>query len=134
MSGEKVQANRMPRARTLTRQWEKVEFMKRKTGNLRTTMRMGAGVEVLPNGQEHNGERTSAMVRTTTDNGRDITVCATVHHTGDYIKKKTEEVLLTLVIMKVGDDDGLFKKVADNGTNMVKGVISILLVTSFCHS
>jgi hypothetical protein len=40
---------------------------------------------------------------------------------GDYIKKKTEEVLLTLGIVKVGDDDGLFKKVADNGANMVKG-------------
>ncbi len=40
---------------------------------------------------------------------------------GDYIKKKTEEVLLTLGIVKVGDDDGLFKKVADNGSNMVKG-------------
>ncbi len=47
--------------------------------------------------------------------------CVTVHHTGDYIKKKTEKVLLTLVIVKVGDDDGRFKKVADNGTNMVKG-------------
>ena len=30
-------------------------------------------------------------------------------------------MLLTLVIVKVGDDDGLFKKVADNGANMVKG-------------
>ena len=47
--------------------------------------------------------------------------CATEHHTGDYIKEKTEKVLLTLVIVKVGDDDGLFKKVADNGANMVKG-------------
>jgi hypothetical protein len=37
---------------TLTRQWEKVEVMKRKTGNLRTTMRMGRGVELLPNDQE----------------------------------------------------------------------------------
>ena len=27
--------------------------------------------------------------------------CATEHHTGDYIKKKTEEVLLTLGIVKV---------------------------------
>ncbi len=71
------------------------------------------------------------MVRTTTDNGRDVTACATVHHTGDYIKKKTEEVLLTLGIVKVGDDDGIFKKVVDNGTNMVKGVISILLASSF---
>jgi hypothetical protein len=35
---------------------EKVEVMKRKTGNLRTTMRMDTGVEVLPNVQEHNGE------------------------------------------------------------------------------
>ena len=34
----------MPRGRTLTRQWEKVEVMKRKTENLRTTMRMGSGV------------------------------------------------------------------------------------------
>jgi hypothetical protein len=34
--------------------------MKRKTGNLRTTMRMRTGVEVLPNGQEHNGEICSA--------------------------------------------------------------------------
>jgi hypothetical protein len=31
----------MSRGRTLKRQWEKVEVMKRKTGNLRTTMRMG---------------------------------------------------------------------------------------------
>jgi len=30
-------------------------------------------------------------------------------------------VLLTLGIVKVGDDDGLFNKVADNGANMVKG-------------
>ena len=30
-------------------------------------------------------------------------------------------MLLTLGIVKVGDDDGLFKKVADNGANMVKG-------------
>ena len=44
----------------------------------------------------------------------------TEHHTGDYIKKKTEEVFLTLGIVKVGDDDGLFKKVVDNGDNMVK--------------
>jgi hypothetical protein len=28
---------------TLTREWEKVEVMKRKTGNLRTTMRMDTG-------------------------------------------------------------------------------------------
>ena len=32
----------------------------KKTGNLRTTMRMGTGVEVLPNGQEHNGESCAA--------------------------------------------------------------------------
>ena len=44
----------------MTRQWEKVEVMKRKTGNLRTTMRMGTGLEVLPNGQEHNGESCAA--------------------------------------------------------------------------
>ena len=30
-------------------EWEKVEVMKWKTGNLRTTMRMGTGVELLPN-------------------------------------------------------------------------------------
>jgi hypothetical protein len=41
---------------TLTRQWEKVEVMKRKTGNLRTTMRNDTGVEVLTNDQEHIGE------------------------------------------------------------------------------
>jgi hypothetical protein len=41
-------------------QWEKVEVMKRKTGNLRTTMRMSTRVEVLPNGQEHIGESCSA--------------------------------------------------------------------------
>jgi hypothetical protein len=34
-------------------------------------------------------------------------------------------VLKTLVIIKVGDDDGLFKKVADNGPNMVKGCQSL---------
>ena len=44
----------------MTRQWEKVEVMKRKTGNVRTGMRMGTGVEVLPNGQEHNGESCTA--------------------------------------------------------------------------
>jgi hypothetical protein len=43
-----------------TRQWEKVEVMKRKTGNLRTTMGTGRGVEFLSNGQEQNGERYSA--------------------------------------------------------------------------
>ncbi len=53
-------------------------------------------------------------------------LCVTVHHTGDYIKKKTKEVLLTLGIVKVGDDDGLFKKVADNGANMVKGWNSLV--------
>ena len=50
----------MPRGTTLTREWEKVEVMKRKTGNLRTTMRMSTGVEVLPNGQELNGESFAA--------------------------------------------------------------------------
>ncbi len=44
------------RGTTLTRQWEKVEVMKRKTGNLRTTMRMGRGVELMSHGQEQNGE------------------------------------------------------------------------------
>ena len=44
----------------MTSQWEKVEVMKMKTGNLRTTMRMVTGVEVLPNGQEHNGESCAA--------------------------------------------------------------------------
>ena len=52
--------------------------------------------------------------------------CVTEHHTGDYIKHKesVEEVLLGLVIatLTVGDDDGAFKKVADNGANMVKGM------------
>ena len=60
LPGEKVQPRRMPRGTTLTRQWEKVEVMKRKTGNLRTTMRMDTGVEVLPNDQEHNGESYAA--------------------------------------------------------------------------
>ena len=49
LPGEKVQPRRMPRGTTLTRQWEKVEVMKRKTGNLRTTMRMRTGLQVLPN-------------------------------------------------------------------------------------
>ncbi len=49
-----MQPSRMPRGRTLTRQWKKVEVMKRKTGNVRTGMTMGTGVDVLPNGQEHN--------------------------------------------------------------------------------
>ena len=64
LTGEKVQPRRMPRGTTLTRQsvrqWEKVEVMKRKTGNLRTTMRMDTGVEVLTNDQEHNGESYAA--------------------------------------------------------------------------
>ena len=45
--------------------------------------------------------------------------CGGEHHTGDYVKDKTEEVLLNLGIAKVGHDDGIFKKVADNGSNMV---------------
>ena len=40
----------------LNSQFVYYESMKRKTGNLRTTMRMDTGVEVLPNGQEHNGD------------------------------------------------------------------------------
>ncbi len=47
--------------------------------------------------------------------------CGTEHHTGDYVKNKTEEVLLKLGIAKVGHDDGIFQKVADNDSNMVKG-------------
>ena len=47
--------------------------------------------------------------------------CGAECHTGDYVKNKTEEVLLDLGIAKVGHDDGIFKKVADNGSNMVKG-------------
>ena len=35
-------------------------IMKRKTGNLRTTMRMSTGLEVLPKGQELNGESCGA--------------------------------------------------------------------------
>jgi hypothetical protein len=42
------------------------------------------------------------------------------HHTGDYVKNKAEEVLLKLGIAKVGHDDGIFQKVADNDSNMVK--------------
>ena len=53
-------AEQNARGRTLTRQWEKVEVMKRNTGNVRTGMRMGTGVEVLPNGQEHNRESCAA--------------------------------------------------------------------------
>jgi hypothetical protein len=39
-----------------------MEVMKRKTGNLRTTMRIvwiGRGLEVLTNGQEQNGENST---------------------------------------------------------------------------
>ena len=63
----------------MTRQWEKVEMMKRKTGNLRTTMRMGRGLELLPNAKRPGTKRrkqlsfyftTGAVVRTTSDNGR----------------------------------------------------------------
>jgi hypothetical protein len=36
------------------------------------------------------------------------------------VKNKTEEVLLKLGIAKVGHDDGIFQKVADNASNMVK--------------
>ena len=64
----------------MTRQWEKVEVMKRKTGNLRTTMRMGRGVEFAATrpGTKRKKQRsfcfrTGAVVRTTTDNGRDVT-------------------------------------------------------------
>jgi hypothetical protein len=42
------------------------------------------------------------------------------HHTVDYVKDKTEEVLLNLGNSKVGHDDGIFKKMSDNGSNMVK--------------
>jgi hypothetical protein len=54
--------------------------------------------------------------------------CGAEHHTGDYVKKKTEEVLLDLGIAKVGHDDGIFKKVADNGSNMVKGWHSLACI------
>ena len=37
-----------------------LKVMKRKTGNVRTGMRMGTGVQVLPNGQEHNGASCAA--------------------------------------------------------------------------
>jgi hypothetical protein len=47
--------------------------------------------------------------------------CGVEHHTGDYVKNKTEEVLLKLGIAKVGHDDGIFQKVSDNGSHMVKG-------------
>jgi hypothetical protein len=43
------------------------------------------------------------------------------HHTGDYVKNKTEEVLVKLGVAKVGHDDGIFQKVVDNDSNMVKG-------------
>ena len=54
--------------------------------------------------------------------------CGAEHHTGDYVKQKTEEVLLDLGIAKVGHDDGIFKKVADNGSNMVKGWHSLACI------
>ncbi len=54
--------------------------------------------------------------------------CGVEHHTGDYVKKKTEEVLLDLGIAKVGHDDGIFKKVADNGSNMVKDWYSLACI------
>ena len=38
-----------------------------------------------------------------------------------YVKNKTEEVLLNLGITQVGHDDGIFKKVADNESNMATG-------------
>jgi hypothetical protein len=38
-----------------------------------------------------------------------------------YVKNKTEKGLLNLGIAKVSHDDGIFKKVADNGSNIVKG-------------
>ena len=41
------------------------------------------------------------------------------------MKNKTEEVLLKLGIAKVGHDDGIFQKVADNDSNMVKGWCSL---------
>jgi hypothetical protein len=76
----KVQPSRVTRGRTLTRQWEKVEVMKRKTGNLTTTMRMGNGNggTVKRSGTQRRKLcsfyfRTGAVVRTTTDNGRDVT-------------------------------------------------------------
>ena len=46
LPGEKVEPRRMPRGTTLTRQWEKVEVMKRKTANLRTTMRIVRGLDL----------------------------------------------------------------------------------------
>ena len=51
--------------------------------------------------------------------------CSTEHHTGDYVKDKTEEVLLKLGITKVGHDDGIFQKVGDNDSNMVKDCRSL---------
>jgi hypothetical protein len=41
---------------------------------------------------------------------------------------KTEEVLLSLGIAKVGHDDGIFIKVADNGSNLVKGCHSLACI------
>jgi hypothetical protein len=61
----------MPKGRTLTRQWEKVEVMKRKTGNLRTTMRIVTGVEVMSNGQEHNGENCASSTSDHRCSGQD---------------------------------------------------------------
>jgi hypothetical protein len=45
------------------------------------------------------------------------------------VKNKTEEVLLKLGIAKVGHDDGIFQKVADNDSNMVKGRRSLPCIT-----
>ena len=50
------------------------------------------------------------------------------HHTVDYVKDKTEEVLLNLGIAKVGHDDCILKKVADNGSNMVTGWRSLACI------
>ncbi len=49
-----------------------------------------------------------------------------IRDTGDYVKKKTEEVLLDLGIAKVGHDH--CQKVADNGSNMVKGWHSLACI------
>ena len=51
--------------------------------------------------------------------------CGSEHHTGDYVKDKTEEVLLKMGITKVGHDDGIFQKVGDNDSNMVKDCRSL---------
>ena len=45
--------------------------MKRKTGNLRTTMRMVKGVELLPNDQEQNGESSHSCVQSVRNNIRE---------------------------------------------------------------